>query len=315
MHASPTLSVIIPVKNAWKNLERLLTSFQRLEPVPGGMEVVVCDNGSSDQTPEVARRFGAQVLDLPRISIAALRNTGAAHSRGKILAFVDSDCEVGPQWGVRGIDQLELPGVTAAGCYPSPPKTATWVQELWTLRERLRPPIHDAHWLPSMNLLIHRPAFQAIGGFDESLSTCEDVDFCYRLRARGGRIRWDNRIDVIHHGEPETLKRLFEKERWHGQDNYRGVLKHGLRWEEVPSLVIPPLVLGAVVIPVSTALLSPLITPLPALLTAPLLGIPLGLAGLAAVKVARAAGRPTLIPRLGAIYLVYFSARAVAIVA
>lgn len=310
----PRISIIIPVKNAPENLTRLLTSFRNLEPTPGGFEVVICDNGSTDRTPEVGRAFGARVLDLPGLSIAGLRNRGAAESKGDILAFVDSDCEVGPGWLTYGLRQLETPGVSAAGCYPSPPFSATWVQELWTLRERLRPPLHDAEWLPSMNLLIHRQAFEKIGGFDVSLRTCEDVDFCYRLRGRGGKIRWDSRIAVIHHGEPETLKRLFQKERWHGQDNYRGVLKHGLRLEELPSLIVPPLVLGAFAIPTAALALSPVLTPIPGVLALPLLSFPVGLAALRAAKVAHQARRWQDFPALSTVYLVFFSARAAAIV-
>lgn len=311
---SPAVSIVIPVKNAPENLARLLKSIQHLQPIPGGYEVVVCDNGSTDATPQVARDAGCRVLHLPGLSIAGLRNRGAQEGRGQILAFVDSDCEVGPEWLHFGLQQLAQPGVVASGCYPSPPLSATWVQELWTLRERLRPPVHDADWLPSMNLLIHRRDFEAVGGFDVSLKTCEDVDFCYRLRGKGGKIRWDSRIAVIHHGEPETLRRLFQKERWHGQDNYRGVLKHGLRLEELPSLIVPPLVLGAFVIPLGALALSPVLTPLPGLVTLPLLGFPLGLAALRAAKVVHQAGRWQDFPRLSTVYLVFFSARAAAIV-
>lgn len=310
----PHTSVIIPVKNAPGNLERLLHSLAGLNAPPGGFEIVVCDNGSTDETPEVARRLGARVLILPGLSVAGLRNEGAQQSRGKVLAFVDSDCEVGADWLRVGLARLTEPGVKAAGAYPSPPEQATWVQQLFTLRERVRPPVHDAQWLPSMNLLVRRQDFQAIGGFDASLKTCEDVDFCYRLRASGGVIRWDSSIAVVHHGEPESLRRLFQKERWHGRDNYRGVLRHGLRWEELPSLIVPVMVLGSVVLPIGALVLSPVLSPVPALLTAPLLTLPVGLAVLTGARVARAARRWDVLPQLSVIYLVYFSARAAAVV-
>lgn len=310
----PYTSVIVPVKNAPASLERLLRSLQQLNPPPGGFEIVVCDNGSTDETPEVARRFGARVLVLPGLSVAGLRNEGARQSLGEVLAFVDSDCEVGPHWLRVGLERLAEEGVKAAGAYPAPPLEATWVQQLFTLREQVRPPVHDAHWLPSMNLLVRRQDFQAIGGFDAQLKTCEDVDFCYRLRASGGKICWDSAIAVIHHGEPATLKRLFQKERWHGRDNYRGMLRHGLRREELPSLIVPVVVLGSLAIPAGAVLLSPLTGKLPVLLTLPLLTIPVGLAVMAGARVARAAHRWEVLPQLSVIYLVYFSARAVAVV-
>jgi glycosyltransferase involved in cell wall biosynthesis len=308
------VSVVIPVKDGRENLRRLLDSLDRLEFPRERLEIVVCDNGSSDGTPALAGERGCRVLDLPGLSISGLRNRGAKEARGDVLAFVDSDCAVVPGWIDAALPHLERPEVAAAGNYPSPPERSTWVQELWTLNHRLKPRVHEAAWLPSMNLIVKREAFERVGGFDERLKTCEDVDLCYRLRERAGLIIWDEAIGVTHHGEPPTLRVLFRKERWHGSDNWRGLLHHGLRWEELPSLAIPVVVLGAYVLPLAALPAGLLTGPILPALTLPLLAVPPALAALAAVRIAARARRPSAVPRLTLIYLVYFSARAVALI-
>lgn len=306
------VSIVVPVLNAPENLERLLTSVARVcagQPY----EVLVCDNGSSDGTVEVARRLGARVLSLPGETIAGLRNRGAEVACGSVLAFVDSDCEVLPGWLEAGCLALEAPGVVAAGCWPPPPLECTWVQELVSLGARLNPPVGRAAWIPSMNLFVHRAAFERVGGFDARLRTCEDVDLCYRLRDQGGALRWDMRIVARHYGEPDSLRRLFQKERWHGLDNYSGMRHHGLRLEELPGLVMPPVLLGSLLLPGGALLGMPLLTPLPALLTLPMLGLMPTLALLRAGRSALKIGRPTLWMPLSLVQGTYLLARVAAV--
>ncbi len=303
------VSVIVPVKNGERDLPRLLASLARLAYPRERFEIIVCDNGSTDRTVEEARRMACQVLEAPELTVAGVRNAGARVARGDVLAFVDADCTVSPCWLDAAVSQLKRTRVVAAGCYPGVPEAATWVQRLWNLKERVKPVVHEAAWLPSMNLVVDRAAFDAAGGFDAELSTCEDVDLCYRLRDAGGGVIWDERIGVTHHGEPATLAILFKKERWHGSSNLHGYLRHALRKEEVPSLVLPVVVLGSWTIPAALLLSGPLFP----LLAGPFLAIPPSIALAGAVRTAARARRPGAVPGLSAVYLVYLAARAVAL--
>ncbi len=303
----PRVSIIVPVKDGEADLERLLGTVADLSYPRSRLEVVVCDNGSSDGTVEVARRFGSRVLELPGETVAGLRNAGARAAVGEVLAFVDADCTVASWWVGAAVFHLVRTGVVAAGCYPFAPEGGTWVQRLWNLKERVKPEVHEAAWLPSMNLVVDREAFEAVGGFDATLGTCEDVDLCYRLRDRGGRIVWDERIRVVHHGEPPTLAVLFRKERWHGSSNLRGLVRHGLRREELTSLVLPAAVLGAWTVPFCLVPVAPWAVP-------PLVALPPALAVAGAVRTAGRARKLRLVAPLSAIYLVYLAARAAALV-
>jgi hypothetical protein len=97
-----------------------------------------------------------------------------------------------------------------------------------------------------MNLIVRRKDFLAISGFNEQLETTEDVDLCYRLSQRG-TILCNPAMEAVHWGEARDLRTFWRKESWRSTSNLRGVLSHGLRWDELPSLGYPLYVLCGVV--------------------------------------------------------------------
>jgi len=304
------VSIVIPVRNDARRLERCLRAIRRGSHPKEWTEVVVADNGSSDDSGEVARRMGAKVLSLPRLTVAALRNRGVAEACGEIIAFIDADHEIGADWVTLAVDLFRDPEVGAVGApYTSPPEP-TWVQSTYDLLRDHRPGAREVAWLGSGNLAIRRALFESIGGFDERMTTCEDVDLCARLRARGGRIVSDSRLRSVHYGDPATLRAVFRSELWRGQDNLRVTLRSRPSLRDLPSVVLP--------IVSSTCVLL--------LLVGALLGEPwyfgLGAAGAAGVVVLRALrmalngsgpGTPTL-GRIAAVAAVYEAARAGALV-
>ena len=88
----------------------------------------------------------------------------------------------------------------------------------------------EVDWLGSGNLAVSRSAFEAVHGFDVTLTTCEDVDLCRRLRERGYRIVSDSRLRSVHLGDPRSLKALFVSELWRGRE-----IRKLAQQEEAPS--------------------------------------------------------------------------------
>src|SRR6266581_3037530 len=91
---APRISVIVPTWNEAKYLPTLLESLKHQTIPPD--EVLVADSGSSDETPEVARRAGAIVLEGERRGPGEGRNRGARAATGDVLVFVDADCILPP---------------------------------------------------------------------------------------------------------------------------------------------------------------------------------------------------------------------------
>lgn len=236
----PLVSVIIPVRNDAKRLGRLLQSVRQQSYPPDRREVIVVDNGSQDDSRSVGERQGATVLSFPQLYVGALRNRGVAVSNGSILAFVDSDHEVPPDWIETAVAQFAAdPGLTLLGFPYLAPPDGTWVQRTWELHRLHHRGRREANWLASGNMFARREAFLAVNGFREDLVATEDVDLCIRLRAQKAKIIEDVAVANVHHGEPVSLAHFFRKEFWRGTNNLRGFIAHRFPWHELPSIVYP----------------------------------------------------------------------------
>lgn len=235
-----TVSIIIPVYNEEECLPLCLNSIGNLHYPGKNIEVIVVDNGSADRTREIARSYGVRVLRDDTMSVSGLRNLGADSSKGDVLAFVDADCVVSKDWLDNAEIYFDNMEVSAWGAPPIPPDGAgaTWIQRTWYLVRQMENELQEVEWLESMNLFVRKKQFVSIGGFNETLVTCEDVDLCYRIRSLGNIIA-DSRLKVVHLGEARTLKEFIQKETWRGKSNLEGIRSHGLSLKELPSLSIP----------------------------------------------------------------------------
>lgn len=232
------VSVIIPTYNEEKVLPLCLDSILNLNYPKEFVEVIVVDNGSKDRTREIAMSFGAKVLCDNSKNVSGLRNKGAKYSKGEILAFVDADCIVSREWLKNASKYFDETDVVVWGSPPGIPKNPTWVQQTWFLIRQKETQVQNVEWLETMNLFVRKYQFLSVDGFNETLVTCEDVDFCYRI-GKYGEIVSDTRIEVIHMGEAKTVKEFMKKEIWRGGSNLSGIRSHGLTVKEIPSLAIP----------------------------------------------------------------------------
>jgi len=177
---TPIVSFIIPVRNSAEMLERCLRSIAANDYPRECLEIVVADNGSTDRSREVAEAAGAIVLTLPGLRVGELRNRAAHAARGEVLAFIDADHEIRPEWARVAVDALAEPGVRAAGALCHSPVPGTWVQRQYDALRGHPRGRGDVEWLGSGNLGVRRDAFEMLGGFDTRLtpartSTCARV--------------------------------------------------------------------------------------------------------------------------------------------
>jgi hypothetical protein len=251
------VSFVVPVLNDATGLDRCLASIQRNDYPRELVELIVADNGSTDESIAVARRHGALVLDLSGVSVADMRNHAARVAAGDVIAFVDSDHELSGDWLRVTTAWFRDPSVGGVGAPYSIRPTATWVERMGNgIREHRTSP-GDTDWLPTGNLLVRKAAFDRCGGFDNTLVTCEDVDFCRRLKRSGFRLVNDPEAWTIHYGDPRTLHDLFKGELWRGRDNLRVSLREPLTLRAAPGVLFPPLFLSSVVALPLAAMLFP----------------------------------------------------------
>lgn len=207
------ISVIVPVRNGARTIPALLRSLEEQTLPRERFEVIVVDNGSSDDTAEVAASLGAKVVQEPIANRSRARNRGAAAAATDVYAFTDADCVAHPGW-------LEA----LLGCAPAaplvagevklrvsdPPNAIERFEALWRFGQKTWV---EQGWAATANLLVHAAAFEAIGGFDASWRHIgEDADFCLRARDAGYSLSYCPDAVVDHEGEQELrpmLRRFF----------------------------------------------------------------------------------------------------------
>src|SRR4030043_637563 len=94
VNKTPLVSIIIPVFNEAPVIERLLQSLKKQTYKP--LEIIVVDDGSVDNTIEIARRYADKLFKRKHAERSIQRNFGASNSKGKYLLILDADMELTP---------------------------------------------------------------------------------------------------------------------------------------------------------------------------------------------------------------------------
>jgi mycofactocin system glycosyltransferase len=243
----PEVSIVIPVMNRADELRRCLTSLARLTYPQEKLQIIVVDDGSSDDSPLVAREFGALLVPSGGVGRgpAAARNVGAAVANGEFLAFIDSDCSASPEWLCQLIPAFNDSAMAAVGgqvdgmCTESAVDRYEAVMSSLSIgtRERVGNSGTDTFYLPSCNLLVRCSAFRSVGGFDDSMHVGEDVDLTWRLRDRRWSICYLPLGNILH-AHRSSIRSFMSRRFDYGTSE--GILQilHPTRRKR---MVIPPL--------------------------------------------------------------------------
>jgi glycosyltransferase involved in cell wall biosynthesis len=212
------LLVVVPAFNEERFIEGCLGSIaSNLSVVDVTFHIVVVDNGSSDRTGETAGRLGVSVVRMDRASVSAARNAGVrAAPESKYVAFIDADVVITAEWVAAFVKLLrgDAPALLLTGCQYVVRDQASWIEKYWFKN------LKDKH-LNGGNIIVSRAAFDRISGFNESLKTGEDYDFCVRSQQSGVHYAVDEGFRAIHLGYPRELSGFVRREMWHGEGDFR----------------------------------------------------------------------------------------------
>jgi len=215
----PIVSVVIPALNAEQYIALCLASLTTQNFPATAFEVIVVDNGSTDATLSIASSFRSALnirfLEKKTGYVSEVRNYGAKYAQGCILAFLDSDCVAPPSWLSDATRLLRDSDAGIVGAHYRIPPHSSWSALVWD-RYLFADKSGTITFVPAGNLLINRSVFEALGGFDETIQTNEDVELCRRVRRRGFSVHAYPQIAVVHFGTPQTLRAFYKKEKWHG---------------------------------------------------------------------------------------------------
>ena len=177
----PLLSAIVPAYNAARFLPAAVESIRRQDYAP--LEILIIDDGSTDDTPAVAAQLGTDIRYLRQQNAgpSAARNLGLRSARGEFIGFLDAD-DLWPAGKVsvqlaRLLAQPELDAVLGRIQYLALPG-----RDLPDYA--FEGPDNTITHVHLGSGLFRRRAFEQVGGFDESIRFCEDVDWFLRARER-----------------------------------------------------------------------------------------------------------------------------------
>lgn len=192
------------------------------------IESVLVDGGSTDGTPDEARKAGfTKVIVRPGANIPVCRNAGALESVGDWLAYVDGDCELAEDWLEQALPFLEANDAVILGWPARPPEPMNRLQAAWHYHWMTKNPrleefkgravvkTEGFRLATTRNMILTRRAFDAVEGFNEELPTGEDTDFAFRAYMKQIPVLGYPELKVVHHGEPATMRQFFKQQLWH----------------------------------------------------------------------------------------------------
>lgn len=226
MDHKPSVSIIIPAFNEERYIERTLTALRASDYPDNLLEIIVVDNGSSDNTPNIAKKYADKVLTLNKGNVGAVRNFGATNCRSEILIFLDADCLIDDQWISRGVRLIVSNQDSVFGGPYRARNDANWVESLWLLENPKHPRLQPD--LLGGCIFVRADTFEAIKGFNEKMTSGEDSDLSLRLRKAENQVKIVRDLSVVHLGNPQTIKEFFSRQVWHSE-NYLLFIKNSTK--------------------------------------------------------------------------------------
>jgi glycosyltransferase involved in cell wall biosynthesis len=270
----PRLTVVICSLNGGDGVRRCIGALHR-QTIADAIQVVVVDDGSTDDTAAVAVANGAELVR-HRINrgLSVARNSGIARARAKVVGFLDDDCEPQPDWAERLLSAYDDDVVAGAGGPIAVVSDAEgfmagylvrhnplgvmelnlahsgafayrfklYVKRMWSA-----PPPDTARPVYSLvgaNMSFRREILEAVGGFDERFTFgADELDICYRIGIQlpWARLRFEPTAIVGHHFHA-SLRDTVRRARAYGV----GSARFSRRWRDPrPTLYPLPVIVAA----------------------------------------------------------------------
>jgi glycosyltransferase involved in cell wall biosynthesis len=230
------MSVVVCSYNGGSTLDECLNSLMNLN-YPD-YEVILIDDGSTDETREIAARYPQVVTHhQPNRGLSEARNVGARLARGEIVVYTDSDCVADEDWLYYLAQSMNDQCVDAIGGPNIPPLSDCWVARCVAVSPG--GPSHvmlddrHAEHVPGCNMAFRRSELLSLGGFDPQFRQAgDDVDICWRWIDRGKSIGYAPAAMVWHHRR-STVSAYLRQQKGYGRAEAMVLLKHPHRFSEL----------------------------------------------------------------------------------
>lgn len=214
-------SVVVPAYNAAATIASCVEGLLRQTEPRERYEVIVVDDGSTDDTAGIAGRLGVTVIRQSNRGPAAARNRGAAQARGEIVLFTDADCVPDRGWVAqmaRPFGDASVAAVKGAYRTSQSSLTARFCQAEFEERFALLAQAGTTDMVDTYAAAFRKGVFDAMDGFDESFPAAnnEDTDLSYRIAAAGHRMVFNPDAVVSHLRHPDSVRKYARQKFWRG---------------------------------------------------------------------------------------------------
>lgn len=225
------VTIIITTKNEEQNIERVLISVLKQtykQSLPSGdgkdIEIVVVDNGSSDATKQIAKKYTKLVFNKgPERS--AQRNFGAKKASGEYLLFLDADMELTPSVVKQCVNAMDKEKNLGALCIAEEPVANSFWEEVKAFERSFYSLEGDSK--TDAARFFRKKIFWEMKGFDEQITGPEDWDLTERVTSAGYKRGWISEKIKHHESVPNPI-RLAQKKYYYGLKSYRYLARHNV---------------------------------------------------------------------------------------
>lgn len=217
---APKVSVVICAYNAADCIQGIFDSLKK-QTLPD-FEIVVANDGSTDNTAEIARTNGAKVIDMKHEGLSAARNVGINNSQAEIIAIIDADCYAEENWVEEIYNTISSGETIVTGNTKIPPSTFLGdcisglgypggghlgFHNMW--------PVDDTGYtnhLAGGNCGFRKSEILKLGAFHKDLTiTADDVYLSMKILENGLKIKYNPQI-IMYHRPRKDMKSFLH---WH----------------------------------------------------------------------------------------------------
>ena len=204
--------IVVPLFDDEDNLVNLLNSL--IDVGVSVSDIIISMSGPRGNIDKLAKKYDFRLVYSGRkLTPSEARNIGAIEAKAEYIVFLDSDILVTKVWKealdeITGAHKIRLVGETY-----DVSSSPHWVEKNWFVHIRKL----ERTYLNGGNIIVECETFNSLNGFDESLETGEDFDFCIRARIKDVMLHFDERLIVHHEGNPKSISQFIKRERWHAK--------------------------------------------------------------------------------------------------
>lgn len=200
---------MIPVYNGARTISQTVECV--LQQSLKAVDVIVVDDGSTDDTAEILKRYGNRIVYIPKKNggPASARNLGVQFAGGDYIAFTDSDCQPEVHWLrnlMKGFVEPEVGGVGGIVRSADGSVTGQYI-DLIRLLDPLEDRSGEIPYIITANACFRAEALARAGGFNERFRKPggEEAELCFRVRKLGYRFALAREAVVLHHHRQNAI--------------------------------------------------------------------------------------------------------------